>query len=53
MDSLPFVLLALACPIGMCLMMALMGRGMMRMRRGASHNAPSATPPAPPADPDV
>ena len=31
MENLPFILLALACPLGMGLMMLFMGKGMMGM----------------------
>ena len=34
MENLPFILLALACPVGMGLMMLFMGKGMMGMGRG-------------------
>ena len=51
MENLPIILLALACPIGMGLMMLFMGRGMMGMRRSRDQ---AFAPPAdgPPADPN-
>ena len=42
MENLPLVLLALACPLGMVLMMLFMGRGMTGMfKRGHSDNSPA------------
>lgn len=52
MDNLPLILLALACPIGMVLMMMLMGRGMMSMGNGAHPKDPAATATGLAADPD-
>lgn len=46
----PIYLVALACPVGMGLMMLLMGKGMMGMGRGDRHEPDAATPPS--ADPD-
>lgn len=51
METLPFILLALACPIGMGLMMLFMGKGMMAMGRGDKHD-PSKEAPVLPADPE-
>jgi uncharacterized protein YaiL (DUF2058 family) len=48
----PIYLVALACPIGMGLMMLLMGRGMMGVGRGEKHDAPTNMPDAMPADPE-
>ena len=53
MQHLPFILLALACPLAMILMMRFMDRGMMGMGNG--HEAHEATGNAPsdlPADPE-
>ncbi len=50
MENLPFILLALACPVGMGLMMLFMGKGMMGMGRGDKHG-PEATS-TPSADPE-
>lgn len=50
MEYLPVALIALACPIGMGLMMLFMGKGMMGM--GRSHDKAQATPGDTPPDPD-
>lgn len=50
MENLPLILLALACPVGMGLMMLFMGKGMMGMGHGDKHE-PEATS-APSADPE-
>ena len=44
MDNLPLILVALACPIGMGLMMLLMGRGMMGMMKGDKHESAQDAP---------
>lgn len=51
MENLPFILLALACPVGMGLMMLFMGKGMMGMGRGRSHEM-SGEQPSETTDPD-
>ena len=53
MGNLPFILIALACPVGMGLMMLLMGRGMMGMGKRRNHDEPADdASPEMPADPD-
>ena len=53
MEYLPFALIALACPIGMGLMMLVMGRGMMGMGgAGNRNNATNDEPDEPPLDPE-
>lgn len=47
----PVYLIALACPIGMALMMYLMAKGMMGMG-GSKHEAPADTTEPLPSDPD-
>ena len=47
----PVYLVALACPIGMGLMMFLMAKGMMGMG-GSKHEAAADTPEPLPSDPD-
>ena len=44
MDYVPFVLIALACPIGMGLMMLFMGKGMMGMGHRSETEANPARP---------
>ena len=51
MESLPFILLALACPIGMGLMMLLMGKGMTGMG-GSKGDIAADIPESMPSDPD-
>lgn len=48
----PIYLVALACPIGMVLMMLLMGKGMMSMGRGDKHDVAPDAPDPVPADPE-
>lgn len=52
MDNLPLILLAVACPLGMVLMMVLMGRGMMGMGKGEHHEEPARAIDDLPTDPD-
>lgn len=52
MGNLPLIIVALACPIGMGLMMLLMGRGMMGMGRGDKHDAATNMPDSMLADPE-
>ncbi len=53
MQYLPFVLLALACPLGMILMMRFMDRGMMGMGNGHdAHEATAELPSDLPTDPE-
>lgn len=52
MEYLPLILVALACPIGMGLMMLLMGRGMMGMSRRDKHDASQDSPEPMSADPE-
>ena len=47
----PLYLIALACPIGMGLMMFLMAKGMMGMG-GSKHDTATDTPEPVPSDPD-
>lgn len=52
MEYLPFALIALACPVGMGLMMLFMGRGMMGMGGGDKHDAANDMSEPMPADPE-
>ena len=52
MENLPLILVALACPIGMGLMMLFMGRGLMSMGRGAKQDAVPDIPGVTPDDPE-
>jgi len=52
MENAPFILIALACPVGMVLMMVLMGRGMMGMGKGKHHEEAQAPLDTLPADPE-
>jgi len=53
MEYLPVALIALACPIGMGLMMLFMGRGMMGMGRGDKRDTAAEMPSPTPTDPET
>ncbi len=52
MENLPLILVALACPVGMGLMMLFMGRGMMGMGKGDKHEPKATLVEDLPADPE-